>query len=209
MLRYTLLLLWNTSLLSVNSYSIEKGRVFVSTPVSNYPKRLVEDCMTHLSPALVTLTPKESTDHALQKLLAHGVSSAPVVEDSDQTTPVVVGMVSSFDFLQQEAFEGALLPMEGSAANVERYIQTAQKICGQQVGDVMSRIVLTVGPHTSMRDAAALMTQKRLHRLPVVISDRRLVGVLSSSDVMRDLLHVVENLPPAKEAEEGNGSLKV
>jgi CBS domain-containing protein len=48
-----------------------------------------------------------------------------------------------------------------------------------------------------MREAAAIMSELKLHRLPVVDDRGTLVGVLSSADVMRDLLHIVRNLPPA------------
>lgn len=48
-----------------------------------------------------------------------------------------------------------------------------------------------------MREAAAIMSEARLHRLPVVDERGTLVGVLSSAEVMKDLLHIVRNLPPA------------
>ena len=50
-----------------------------------------------------------------------------------------------------------------------------------------------------MREAAAIMSELKLHRLPVVDDRGTLVGVLSSADVMKDLLHIVRNLPPAAE----------
>jgi CBS domain-containing protein len=50
-----------------------------------------------------------------------------------------------------------------------------------------------------MREAAAIMSEAKLHRLPVVNAEGKLVGVLSSADVMKDLIHIVRNLPPADE----------
>jgi CBS domain-containing protein len=58
-----------------------------------------------------------------------------------------------------------------------------------------------VTPQTSMREAAAIMSELKLHRLPVVDDRGTLVGVLSSADVMKDLLHIVRNLPPAAATE--------
>lgn len=202
---------------------------------------------------ITTLSPTSSTDEAMALLLVSGLSGAPVVvdvSDDDATHKILVGVVSSFDFLQREAFEGSLLPMEGSRANVEKYVHAAQKICGQIVQDIMtpanqvrfvrgskgafdslhgnrwfffapaSQIIVltpcwcsffgvnqvkTVTPDTPMREAAAIMSESKLHRLPVVDSagGKRLVGVLSSADVMKDLLHIVRNLPPATAAAAG------
>lgn len=52
------------------------------------------------------------------------------------------------------------------------------------VADVMSRFVLAVGPETPLREAIRLMMADRVHRL-LVIKDGKLVGVLSSMDVLK------------------------
>jgi CBS domain-containing protein len=119
-----------------HGFSTESARrVFVSTPVSKFPRRLVGDCMTGLDD-VTAIAPMTSTDEAMATLLVSGLSGAPVVDRHKK----LVGVVSSFDFLQKEAFEGALLPMEGSRANVARYVQAAQKICGQVVADIMTPV---------------------------------------------------------------------
>jgi CBS domain-containing protein len=179
-----------------------QGRVFVSTPVSNFPKRSVFECMSPI-PKDHVLTPEMSVEDTMGVLLQNGLTGAPVVNQER----LVVGMVSSFDFLQKEAFEGALLPMEGSAANVEKYVEAAKKICGQSVFDVMTPNPRTISPNRPMREAAAMMTAERLHHLPVVDDEGRLVGVLTTADVMRDLHHIVRNLPESKE-DEGQPSTK-
>ena len=170
----------------------QSSRVFVSTPVSDLPKKRVGDCMMP-SPVTV-LRPDLSVDDAMSLLLQSGVNGAPVVDEDFR----LVGMVSSADFLQMEAFEGALLPMEGSSAQIEKYVDAAQKICANKVEDVMSTHVTTVHPDLPMREAAQILSEERVQSLPVVRDDR-LVGILSSSDVMRDLLRVVHYLPSASE----------
>jgi CBS domain-containing protein len=54
--------------------------------------------------------------------------------------------------------------------------------------DIMTRTVATVAPGASVREAASLMTEKRVSGVPVVTSDGRVVGMLTASD----LLHRVE-----------------
>ena len=62
----------------------------------------------------------------------------------------------------------------------------------------MSSHPVTMRSDESMRNAAVLMSQQNLHRLPIV-DEGRLVGMLTSSDVMMDMVKVVQSLPPAEE----------
>ena len=84
---------------SFGGVTSNRQRVFVSTPVSKHPKRSVGDCMT--SPAIL-LRPEMSVDEATAIILSNGFSGAPVVDSSQQ----LIGVVSAFDFLEMEAFEG-------------------------------------------------------------------------------------------------------
>jgi CBS domain-containing protein len=125
---------------------------------------LVADRMTH-NPKI--LHPEESVDDAIHALVKWGVSGAPVVGHDDNKT--LLGVVSAFDFLQKEAFEGVLLDIEGSTEHVTSYIQAAKRIIGQQVQDIMTINPRTVSPNTPMRIAAEIMARERMHHLPVVV----------------------------------------
>jgi CBS domain-containing protein len=149
---------------------------------------------------LLTFSESLTVHDAVHLLLKFGVSGAPVVRD---TTGELVGIVSSFDFLQQEAGEGTLLPpIQGTSTKsaVESYLTAAKKICAKKVGDLMTTNIRTMEANQSMRDAASLMSQQKLHRLPIVDDRGKLVGMLTSSDVMIDMVHIVKNLPPGKES---------
>lgn len=172
-------------------------RIFVGTPVQKN-RRLVSSCMTPLS-SLATLTASTTVDEAVTLLLDLGISGAPVI---DPTSGKILGIVSSSDFLQQEAGDGILLPIAGSLKEVEGYIEVAGKICAKKVGDLMTKNPVCLGAGESMRDAAVLMAREKLHRLLVVDDDeeggKKLVGMLTSSDVMRDMVHIVKNLPSSE-----------
>lgn len=94
----------STLLAVTDAFSLENPRVFVSTPVSNTPKRLVADCMTTLP---VVVTADTVLDDAMSALLSHGVSIAPVVDDQKR----VVGIVSSFDFYKRRHSRGLSFPL--------------------------------------------------------------------------------------------------
>jgi CBS-domain-containing membrane protein len=55
---------------------------------------------------------------------------------------------------------------------------------GARVRDVMTRLTFVVPDSASVAQAAALMALERIHRLPVISEDGKVVGILSSIDVM-------------------------
>ena len=168
-------------------------RVFIGTPAHKAP-RPISDCMTPIQ-NLITLDESSTVDEAVHILLKFGLSGAPVVGNGE-----LVGVVSSIDFLQHKAHEGTLLPpIEGDTAVVESYLTASKKICAKKVGDLMTTNIRTMLSTDSISNAAVLMSRENLHRLPIVNEDGGLVGILTSSDVMVDMVRVLKNLPPAEE----------
>ena len=53
-----------------------------------------------------------------------------------------------------------------------------------RVKDVMTTVVLTVRPETTLKDAAALLAERRISGLPVVGIGGQVVGVLSEGDIL-------------------------
>lgn len=82
---------------------------------------------------------------------------------------------------------------------VEEYVEVAGKICAKRIGDLMTKNPICLGARKSMRDAAVLMAREKLHQLIIVDDDgdggEKLVGMLTISDVMKDMLNVVKTLP--------------
>lgn len=93
-------------------------------------------------------------------LLQAGVSGAPVVERlknsvTDQVDTRLVGFVSSFDFLPRE--ESGTLVQLGELEDSE----TARRILGQNVQDIMTRDPVTVTTNDLMKVAAETMAKHR------------------------------------------------
>lgn len=53
------------------------------------------------------------------------------------------------------------------------------------VGDIMVRDVVAVGPETAVREVAALMLARRISGVPVVDAERRVLGIVSEGDLIR------------------------
>jgi len=135
-----------------------------------------------------------------------------------------VGIVSASDFLQREAGDGILLPIGAggqSREEVEGYVEVAKRVCAKKVGDLMTRDPVCLGEERSIKDAAVLMAREKLHRILVVDEDdddansgdgtreKRLVGMLTSTDVMMDMVKVVQNLPSGDDTSDGNPVAKM
>jgi acetoin utilization protein AcuB len=60
-----------------------------------------------------------------------------------------------------------------------------------KVDVVMKTAVLTVDSHTSVEDAARMMLAKKIGGMPVV-DGGKLVGIVTTSDMLRALLSVIE-----------------
>jgi len=184
------------ALLGHTSAFSSSQRVFISTPAKN-TNRIVSDLMTS-EPHLFTLSPKTPVDEAIATLLAAGVSGAPVVEhlknaETGKTENRLVGFVSSFDFLPRE--ETGTLVSLGDLEDSE----TARRILGQTVKDIMTNNPITVTTNDLMKKAAEVMAKHRLHALPVVDAKRgNLVGIVTAKDVMRDVMKTAKHCLPAE-----------
>ena len=55
----------------------------------------------------------------------------------------------------------------------------------ERLHSIMTRQVLTMHPDQLVSDAYDIIRQKRYHHLPVVNEDNRLVGIITSFDLMR------------------------
>jgi CBS domain-containing protein len=145
-------------------------------------RQQVRDVMTR---HVVAVNPGDSAGDALKLMVENRVSALPVVDGHDRC----VGVVSSTDILhlalQFSADLEALNTVEGLAHEllIEKLEHTG--FSNQVVNEVMSHVAVTVQPQTSLVEAAAAMTRHRVHRLPVAEAQGKLVGLISSMDVVR------------------------
>jgi CBS domain-containing protein len=100
-------------------------------------------------------------------------SSLPVIDQLG----VVIGVVSEGDLLAKMAVE-PVLPV---AASPQR---RGAKAAALAAGELMTRPAITIGPSATLRDAAQLMQDQRVKRLPVVDDSGRLMGIVSRVDLL-------------------------
>ena len=132
---------------------------------------------------VVTVHPETPVGEIVRMLLDRDYRALPVV-DSDG---VLVGIVTNRDLVERGGLSARveLLGALGGAA-LERELASSgarERIAA----DVMTREVACVAPDEALRQAAHLMAERHIKRLPVVDQAKRLVGILSRVDVLRTM----------------------
>ena len=146
----------------------------------------VHDVMTA---DVVAFTPDQNVTEAMSELVARGVDAGPVIDGG-----TVVGMLSTGDLIVEEArvhfpsvvnFFGVnvTLPFEH-----QKLDDSVAKALGATVGEVMTAEPLTIGAEASVEDAATLMHDKEVSRLPVVDRGGALVGIISRGDIVKAIV---------------------
>lgn len=130
----------------------------------------------------------------IQLFQKHDISGAPVIDEAGH----LVGVVSSTDVLLHSNVFGEAHVVEsvyhkqhddvGSDVLSDDFVP--EDVVNLQVRDIMSTDVLSVSVDTPIEEAAKMMYTDRIHRL-LVLEDHRLVGILSTMDVLRAVMERV------------------
>jgi CBS domain-containing protein len=135
----------------------------------------VRDVMTE---NVFTATPDTPLKVVATRMLEYGVSGMPVVEGDR-----VLGDISETDILFKER---TAPDRKGVLDWLVHYGEDPPlaKLEARTAGEAMTTPAVTIASGRSVSDAAALMLELRIDRLPVVNGDR-LVGIVTRTDLVR------------------------
>ncbi|MBT8214935.1 MAG: CBS domain-containing protein [Acidimicrobiia bacterium] len=129
-----------------------------------------------MSKGVVTVTPEQTLKAAARLMIGEGVSGLPVVDGAG----AVVGIITEADFLAKEASRGRT-----------RYRRLLDTIFGEEeivkaelVSEAMTPDPITIDPHARVSEAARIMDENKVKRLPVVDTAGKLLGIVSRADVV-------------------------
>jgi CBS domain-containing protein len=146
------------------------------TPVSDIMIRRVVTVPLHL--------PMEELEGLLLRL---GISGAPVVDAEGQ----LLGVVSKTDLVWEHHAQAGATEQNGAAASSPASPDGEEGNAPRRrtVEDLMSATTVALQQTASIAHAAALMAHEGIHRLPIISATGRVVGQVSSLDVLRWLGH--------------------
>lgn len=145
--------------------------------------KTVADIMTP-NPTSVTL--KTPLKEAITLIAENKISGLPVLDEQGK----LAGIISESDLMWQETGVDTppyitLLDSVIYLQNPARYEKEIHKALGQTVADVMSDRPISIESHQSVKEAAKLMHDKKIRRLPVVTQEGNIVGIITQGDIVR------------------------
>ena len=143
-----------------------------------------------MSKDVITVSENDTVERCANLLIEHNLSGLPVLDDNNK----IVGMITEGDLIRRAS------KMRGPAAlevlggifyleNPKKFMDDVKRSMGVIAKDMMSKDVITVDENKEIEDAATLLVQESIKRLPVVDKEGNLIGIVSRKDIMNYLFN--------------------
>jgi CBS domain-containing protein len=149
---------------------VRHDRAFDDTEIDDAP--LYVPTIADLVPVTEIMTRKVtcasrdlSVDAVIELMVREHIGSLPVVDEAGGP----VGMLTKQDLVEQL--------LVGDTTVGDRAFATANEL--------MMPLALSLGEHATVAHAAALMAAEDVHHVPIVDANGRLIGIVSTMDVVR------------------------
>jgi predicted transcriptional regulator len=135
----------------------------------------------------LTISPEMSVEELARLLLRKDVTGAVIVDKKGN----LLGVVTEGDLIAKE--KNLHLPTVVTIFDAAIYLETSEHFKGElhkmvatKVEDIFTRDPVTIKLDSTMADIATLMSEKRIHYLPVV-HENRVEGVVGRREILRAL----------------------
>lgn len=135
---------------------------------------------------VITVKPDTTLEELARILIRYQITGAPVVDDNGN----LKGIVTENDLISKNSrlhiptllrLFDAFIPLGTSRLEIE-----IKKMAAYTVDDICTKEVITVDSETSVEDIATIMTEKKIHLLPV-LKDGILIGIIGKKDLIRSI----------------------
>jgi CBS domain-containing protein len=144
----------------------------------------VLDIMTR---KVVTVMPDDSIQDVAGIMMENGFSTLPVVNSHDKCIGVIARKDLTELFLEEDGELSRILDTD--RLSLEWFNQSLETSDLKQVSELMNDNVSVIKSDTRLPDACREMVRNRVHHLPVVDSKEKIVGMLSTFDIVNAVAH--------------------
>jgi CBS-domain-containing membrane protein len=138
----------------------------------------VRDIMTT---PVITIGPDADIHNASQILTDHKISGLPVVDEEN----IVIGIITEADILEMTGINRGHTIRDLIRHLLGEPVQPIPE--GTSLKKFMSTPAITIDPDADIRRAAKIMIDRKVKRLPVVDDQGKLLGIVSRSDIVRQV----------------------
>ena len=137
---------------------------------------------------VLVVKPDTSIEELSSILVKNEISGVPVVDDSG----ALYGIVTENDLISRNkrlhiptvvSFLDAAIYLESS----KKFEQEVKRLTATRVGDICSRKVVTITEDTSVMDIATIMSEKKVHLLPV-LKGGKVAGIVGKRDMVKAVI---------------------
>jgi CBS domain-containing protein len=135
---------------------------------------------------VITVKPETTLEELARLLMKQQISGAPVVDHNGK----IVGIVTENDLISKNSrlhiptilrLFDAYIPLGTSKMESD-----IRKMAASTVEDICTKEIITVDEEASVEYIATIMTEKRIHILPVV-REGKLVGIIGKKDLIKGI----------------------
>lgn len=148
--------------------------------------KIAQDIMTK---NVVSVTTDTSVKELATTLLELNISGVPVLDDENKLAGIVTE--SDLIFQNKRLHVPPVITILDSFLfldNPEKMKQELKKIAGATVSDICTENVTSITPSTPLDEIATIMTEQKIHTLPVVTDEGKMVGIVGKKDIIRTIL---------------------
>lgn len=156
------------------------------TEMHAYRRRFGEiTCADIMSKDVISVEFGTELEEAWGLLRKHKIKALPVIDRARR----VIGIITQIDFMKNADLE----IYEGFETKLKRFIKATTSLHSEKpevAGQIMTSPAVTANLNMHIIELIPLMTHHRVHHhIPVVDDNRRLVGIVTQSDLVSALYH--------------------
>ena len=138
-----------------------------------------------MSKEVVSVSKETSLKDLARTFVETRFSNLPVLDERG----VLIGTISETDLVEQQRplhipTVMTLFDWVFTFGNEKRFKEEVDRVTAATVGELYHADPVTCSPETTIREIAALMSQHKVHLLPVV-EDGKMIGVVARLDLIR------------------------